>query len=226
MEFVLKMGQVICVTLIVLTFNGCERAVTSNQSKFSIHIPAQGFFGKSNVHSLSAPPSNRKACYAINITGPSITSGIADNCSLDTGIVGGFVEAGQSIDLLVPQGDNRKVELFLFLQAVGENLPCPVFGKTMSSTQLLNSYLLSTKSVPMFQSEMTIEMEINFPGAAQNIATQMSFPPSCSLTTLPGFTTSSARGTATGPGLVLRGRVGTVYDKKKLSAAGVNLYVD
>lgn len=148
---------------------GCTRA-KSNSSHVTFQIPMQG--------SLAAMPTDRTACYGINITGAGPAN--VNSCSPSTGIIAGFAEAGQTIEASVPKGNTVAVELYLYLKPVGASAPCPTLLPVFAGDQLADTYLVGTASnIPIKDDETEVDIVANFPGLTQNIAQQLSLPTSC-----------------------------------------------
>lgn len=213
--------------LSILMF-GCSRPLTGDLSKISIQLPSEQHLGK--VGALSALPANRKACFGINVTGQGIPSDAANSCSPNTGVLAGFVEPGQVIEAKVPKGPSRTIRLYVFLQEVGQNIACPTFAKTLTPTQLLNTYLVGTKeNIDLEAPEVTVSITMSFPGLSQNLAQQMSLPNTCtsgsSQTSLLGFGVTTSAGSSAGTGVKLKAKIGTTKDGQTLTGTGVKLYV-
>src|SRR5690606_27352661 len=108
---------------------GCQRQA-SQTSTITIRVPKAANMSRKSggVGSMAALPSDRKSCYAVSVTGPGITMSPSHICAPPTGLRAGFVEPGAMIEMQVPKGKDRKIELFAFLQSPGQDLPCPVFA--------------------------------------------------------------------------------------------------
>jgi hypothetical protein len=201
----------------------CSRK-SGKSSSISIQLSERN----NKVSSLDSYPTNRKACYGINITGPGITSSAAGSCSPPVGIPGGFVAAGGSIEATVPYGSSRRFELYLFLQKEGENNPCPEMGTAFSKDQLLQTYLVgSTSGVTIDQPTLNLTITESFPGLTSNLAVTYSLPTSCTklptLPAFPGFRTNAGHGVATGTGIQLIGSVGRPNSAQDLTGTGIKL---
>ena len=59
-------------------------------------------------------PTDRKICFAVSISGPGIEKFAFIQCLPEFSITAGFVELENLIDVLVPKGDGRRIELFIF----------------------------------------------------------------------------------------------------------------
>ena len=213
--------------ILLIPLLGCNRPLTGS-STLTIQVPKT--LGKVGV--LEALPANRKACYGVSITAEDIPTQIPNTCSPKTGILAGFVEPGQSISASVPRGTNRSIQLYVFLEAPGENTPCPRLQPNFSAKQLLNTYLVATKEgIDITKSEVVVNITMNFPGVAQTLAQTLGAASSC--TTLasgvvPSFGVSAGRsvGVGTPNGAHLKSRVGSIHTQQVLtSPSGTKLYL-
>lgn len=216
----------IAICLMTLILMGCQRPISDDVSKITIEVPKK----LESVGSLTALPAGRKACFGINVTGPGIPSQQANSCSPSTGVTAGFVESGQVIEASVPKGLARKIELLVYLQAVGQDLPCPKLNASFTPSQLLNTYRVASQDgVDLTASEVAVTMTMSFPGLSQHLAQELAMPAACianaSPANPPGFGVTAARGFASGTGVQLYGRVGATKNAPVLSGGGVKLYV-
>ncbi len=204
------MRQFLIAGFLLILISGCTRK-TNKPSTISIRAPAES---SHKVGALSALPAGRKACYGVNITGPGIPKTAATSCSPETGVVAGFVNPGDLIEAQVERGSNREIKLFIFLQNLGENNPCPQMGASFAASQLSQIYLVGTTSnIEISQEVQTVNIEANFPGVAQNIAVTSSLPSTCvaanpQTSGRRGFRVATASQFATGTGIKMIGRVG------------------
>jgi len=159
---------------------GCKRSPVDGSSSV-IRIQAPHSFGKGVNQSLSGGmPTDRKACYGVIVNGSGIAVATANSCSLTSGIVAGFAEPGAQLAVEVPKGPSRTIDLYAFLQDVGQDLPCSTFSASLSATQLLKTYKIgSATNINMFDNEVVVEITASFPGLSQNIAVQNSMSVSC-----------------------------------------------
>lgn len=186
-------GLVFVFTFSCLGLAACSRAPVSGTSKIRIQAPAasDALNKTGGVGALASVPSGRKMCYAVNVTG----SGMGDtpsSCGPTMGTFKGFVEPSGSIEIELPYGSGRTIELFGYLKAAGDTSPCPGFGGGWSPDFVNNSYVLGSKpNVSMLSPTVEVEVEITFPGVSSTIASQLSLPSSC--TTVPPAPSTAAR---------------------------------
>jgi hypothetical protein len=219
----------------VLFALGCSRPVSHDSTKITIQAPAA--FGK--VGAMASMPANRKVCYGVNVAGPGIDSDFATvrcaqggiKTNLRTGIIAGFVEPGQEISISVQSGSNRKIELFAYLLATGDAGPCPAFDKVLSPATLLNTYKVgSAENILIQGAQQAVEIVAVYPGDANTLAADLNIPATCSIAGAPntghgGFHVSSGMQQATGTGLKLKARIGSIQGAKTLSNGSYKLYV-
>jgi hypothetical protein len=125
------------------------------------------------------------ACYGINIKGTGATT-VGNSCSPATGLLVGFVSPGESLETNVPRGLNISIELYLYLQPVGQNLPCPAFLPAVTNAQLPYMYLVGqANDVSTNEDKTVVDIDATFPGVNQNIAQQLSMSPACQAAAVP-----------------------------------------
>lgn len=222
------MRQFLYMGFLLILIAGCGRKV-SNLSTISIHAPdSANSSGK--VGAMAAMPVNRKACYGISVTGPGISGHEASACSPQTGVVAGFIEGGGLIEAQVERGTGRDIKLFVFLQNVGEDLPCPSMGATFLGTQLAQIFLVGNATgIELSQDVQTITIEANFPGETQNIAVTSGMSPSCidnsGSIKGQGIRISSASEVLSGTGIKMIGRAGRPAQAGELTGTGIKLKI-
>ncbi len=217
----------------LLVLAGCDRGAKKDSSSIVIQAPNAGnpYTKTGGVGALAAMPTDRKVCYGVNVTAPDIAVTAPNECSFRAGLLAGFVEPGATVELSVPKGSGRKVELYAFLQAVGENLPCPVLGPTLPADKLVSTYLVGVaEGINLQGDQVSVSIHASFPGLSQNIAQTLTFPSSCTAGAAPSaahrsYFVSAATGTATGTGLKLKYRAGGFPGHQVLSGSGIKLIV-
>lgn len=227
------MGRWLVMTIILsATLLACQRKVSGDLTTVSIQVPrAENHLQKTGgVGAMSTMPNDRKACYGINVTGPGIITQQGSSCSPVTGLLGGFVEPGSNVEVQVPKGTDRKIELYAFLEAPGENVPCPQLVPNLSSSQLIHTYLIGTASaIDTSPDVVTVDITASFPGLSTNLAQQLSLPATCApvaTDTSPHFRVTSGRQVSTGGGLKMIGVVGTTVQRGTASASGIKMLVE
>jgi hypothetical protein len=211
-----------------LILAACQRNPASSY-KLSVRAPSQG--------TLSAIPAGRKACFGVSVSGPGISTAPADSCSPSTGILAGYVEAGKDIQVSVPKGEDRVVDLYLYLEASGANDPCPGMTAAFAANALTQTYKIgSVSNVSLSGSDATVEIEASFPASdTMNITQQLSMPATCLGGTVAStqptpFGISSGQQSLTGTDgsgnvLVMKAKLGRAVEAKAPAATGIQLIV-
>lgn len=188
---------------------------------------------QNQLTTLAALPTDRKLCYGVSISGPGIDKTAASQCSPELSATAGFVEAGGLMEVVIPKGEGRRIELYLFAQKAGENNPCPQMGSVLPLTRLKQVYLLGkVEGLSLLKDVEEVEIPITFSGIEQNITQTLALPSSCLGNQDPdgnenhkrfGIYTSSQK--SLGAGYKLYGVVGKPTDSKVLSGGGFKLIV-
>lgn len=221
------------VRLLVLTLSitfafGCTRSMDEkSMSSISIKVPN----ALHKVGSLAAMPTDRKACWGINVTGSNIPTRKGNSCSPVTGIIGGFVEPGGVIEAEVPKGRSRKIELFAYLLPAGDTSACPAFGIAMTTAQTTSTYTVAVANgVDMVNDVTVVEMTADFPGLSNHIAQTQALPLTCGALAdtpnTPGFHVSGGAETASGAGMRMVLRTGRPVGRQEASGGGIRLVTE
>lgn len=206
----------------------CSRPLNKDSSRLSIRAPGHpGQLGKAEAGSLSTIPTNRKACYGVSVSGQGIPGTAGTTCSPKSGVVAGFVEPNGLLELNVPQGTGRKVDLYLFLMKPGETGPCPQMAGAFSAAQLLQTYFMGdAPNVSLSKEVEVVTIKATFPGVNNYLARQNELPASCTagVPQIPnpsGFHVSSSYQVSTDGAntIQLKGRVGMPNSGTTLSNA-------
>lgn len=204
---------------------GCQREV-QKKSSLVLRMPKA-----EKLSGLSTPwPTDRKACFAVNVTATDISAKYP-SCSPITGITGGYLEGDQTLEVNVPLGKNRKIDLYLYLQPTGQNNPCPNLGSSFAGNNLSHTYLIGTTTSDIVNPVETVNITATFPGLSQNIAQVNSMPTSCTAGSAPppgnpNFHVSTSAGTATGTGYKLKSKIGTQVSGNTMTGTGFKLKVN
>ena len=156
----------LCLILVVATAS-CTRKAKGPGSLLRIQAPT----GQGKVGSMAAAPAGLKKCYAVNVTGTGIAP-TARSCGSSLGAFAGFVEAGGTLELNVPVGTGRTVDLYLYL-APDSSVGCPQLTAACTATLSCNTYKVATATgVDTSQTETTVEMTVDFLGLSNNAVAQ------------------------------------------------------
>lgn len=200
---------------------------SGNTSTITIQLPSKQTTTQ-KVGAFSALPANRKACFGVNVLAGDIKETPASTCSPRTGIIAGFAEAGQTLEVTVPRGDGRDFELYMYLMAENDNGACPAMLAPFSPTQISKIYYLGAATNVGLHSD-TVDVTINatFSSLANTIANQNSYPASCTVAdatqTVPRFHVSSGAQVATGGAMKLSARIGKTVSGPSASGGGMRI---
>lgn len=202
---------------------GCSRPVSKSAlSSVSIKIPQA-------LGTLGAFPVGRKACFGVSVTADDIKNPDRNSCNPPIGIHAGYVAAGGLLELDVPKGKYRKIELYALILNAGDNGPCPKLGPNMSVRQVANTYLVaSVPSVNMLDDVTTVEITPDFPGLTNTVAQQQSLASNCDTTgtnpqNTPGFFTSGGFQTATATGTKMITRMARPVGRQSATGGGMRM---
>ena len=214
--------------LLIFSVVACARKV-DDPNNFNIVINTPKNLAPRGVESLTSLPTNRVACYGISINGTS-TSTPANSCTPALGLLAGFVSSGQTIKATVAKGITISIDLYLYLQPPGQNLPCPVFQPTFTNEQLPYLYLVgSSGNVPITADDTNVTINATFPGVTQNVAEQLSMSPKCKsaarLTSPTPFSISAGAQALTGSNVNMKLRIGSPAEAKVLTGTNARLIV-
>jgi len=179
----------------------------STESTISIVTPAS--MGK-----MGSLPSDRKVCYGANIKGPGIDSSADNSCAIPAGVLSKFVEPGATLEVSVPKGSDREVELFAYLQPAGQNTACDSLTVDLgTASKLQGMYKVGSADNVDASSNKNISIDVEFPGLNTNVADQYALPDNCAGVFVPlkkskGFDISSQKTEVSGGGLTLVGGAG------------------
>lgn len=210
---------------------GCSRESKKTTSTITIQVPKNGL--SSNKVGAMAMPTDRKTCYGVVVKGADLPTEGGSVCSPSASLRIGFVEAGSEIKREVKKGSGRIIELFAFLQDLGKNDPCPMFTGNLNPAIVISTYKIGTAfNVDMMGEETSVTINAEFPGLANNYASEAGLPSFCSDTN-PARDTRPTVGqlsggwaVSTGGSNSLRGRAGGAWSSPVLSSvSGVTLKV-
>lgn len=212
----------------VLMGAGCQRAAKEGSTAISIQMPSSAAIFGEGPSAMSALPAGQKVCFGVSVTGPGINQ-LQASCSPTVGLVAGFVESGANVELSVPYGTDRNIDLYMYLMNAGESNPCPIMGQNLSGAALAQTYLVGSVSGIALQNEVeTVSIPINFIGIDNNIAKHLQLPETCLPTVSnpvpsPGTTPSPSPGTSPSPSPGTIPGVAVFPSTKRISnAAGVS----
>lgn len=209
---------------------GCDRALDQRSQGLQIPTPSLQQLIKSNHEGLQSAsaegawPADKKICFAVSVTASDIPSN-SSACSPRVGVVAGFVEAGSTLEVMVPKGSARKIELYAFLQTLGG--ACPQMKSPFSDDQVTHVYKVGEVArINIQDANAVVEIQAKFPGLGQHLAQQLNAPATCyprSNNSNPHFQISSGSQTAVGGGFELKARIGKPLHANSLSGGNYRL---
>lgn len=214
-------SYVLFIVMTSLSLAACNRMGTNPNSMSTITIQAP-------KHLLAQVPSGQVACYAINIYGGNLVTSSGGSCGPDMGITAGYVTSGQTVSATVPMNQTITIDLYMYLEPVGTNKPCP--GFSFSSTLLPNTYFIGEASNVLTNSaQVDVNITANYTG--QSVVQTMRLPASCTAGASgpvpPSHYSIDAGGvqTSTATGLKLNARVGAPTKTGTLTGTGYKLTI-
>ena len=186
----------------------CTRPGSGGTSRIVIQSPQN--FGKVGTLSL---PAGRTACWGANITGEGVRGANASACSPATGVTAGYKPSGEEISAQVAKGQNRKIDLYVYLLPAGSTAACPGMAAVIPPAQLMDTYLVGSATADFVEDTTVVEITATFPGLSQNLAATHSMPATCTANagvpgTPPPFHPSPAQAVVSDGTYTLRARVG------------------
>ena len=187
----MKMWNVLTLFIVAASFlnSGCTREGKANGAKVTITSDAIQSFASNPI------PAGYKACYALNVKAPDL-DGLGSTCHPKLGIFDGFYNLGQAVDgqnameIIVPFGEQREVELLVYLIDETSTELCPFWDPL--GVNYSNVYRVASQSgLKMIDPEMEITLNLDFPGMTSDISTTDGLSADCSSTTVPGDTPPS-----------------------------------
>ncbi|MCB0420238.1 MAG: hypothetical protein KDD61_04540 [Bdellovibrionales bacterium] len=142
-----------------------------DQTRFAIVVEKSEVQKKISALEATWPPTDRKVCYAVNVTAPDLPA-TNSGCGPAEGVKSPFVESGSTIEMLVKLGSARKIEVFAYV-APTLNSPCPAWTFSCDSLKYCNMYKVAEKTdVEMSSAVTEVTLTAVFPGWDQS-ATQI-----------------------------------------------------
>jgi hypothetical protein len=153
---------------------GCSPTNNDSKSRLSFTLP------ESVQHKVdSAQTSNLKACFAVSVKGDGIPQQDSGQCDISYGNFSGLALLGQSIELEVPFGKNRRIDIFYVLSESN----CEPFdiskglGKTFGGDRV--HLLGSAEGVDTDQSEVVVQVDVDWPSTANTLSEKFELPQTC-----------------------------------------------
>ena len=197
--------------------SGCERAQLRERTKMGIRVPSAKEFEvlkAKNKIQLFSTVDPTLLCYYANVTGPDIPNTVTA-CLPDRGVFGGGVAVGEIIELEVPVGKDRIVQLFGFLRKAASDA-CPSFDNVPGPTSDLLYDLGKSDPVNVAPPVTEVAVTMLLPPSTENLRTRNAWN-SCPQTEPAGPPTQTPGRTSAGAGNLQ----GTIYKMKgRVSLSG------
>lgn len=159
------------ISILVITLTACVRPAGTS-STIRITLPS----APNKLRKPAALGGTPTFCYFVNVTGSGIDQA-STSCSPAQGVGSGFVDPLSTIEMSVPKGTGRTVELFGYVPGLNET--CASL-KSLSTASLNHLFSLAKKSgIDMSADQTTVELDENFPGLTQHYGLQASLPSGC-----------------------------------------------
>ncbi len=227
------MLKVCFVFLLFLTIS-CTRKLETTSTSIIIQAPKK--WNKS-ASSLNAFPDNRKICYGVNVTAADLIDAPANSCEPDRGIMAGYVEAGVPLEVEVPKGAGRRIEVLAFVFPEGINDPCPQMRNTFTDVDMARLYTIGVaEGVELKDSEQQVNIQANFPDQANHWAADKAIPGSCyvampdpvngvtpSNPAPPGSRIISGGGVASSASFKLKSKIGQAVQNKNAQSSNFKI---
>ncbi len=152
-----------------LLWIACDRPAGGDRANVTIQTPTRANLA-SKIEAFATLPSNKRICFAVNVTGSGISSSSVD-CGPTQGIVSGFVADGEAITLSLEKGSGRTFELFTYLAEPGAT--CPEWNSGFNSAKDNFKKTFSsgkTSNVTIQDLEQDVVINLDFPGETSSVA--------------------------------------------------------
>ena len=135
---------------------------------------------KSDVSTLSFDWAS--VCYIVNVTGPGVSESKANACEIPTGVFKGSVPPGGSVELVVPRGANRRLEVFIYRRlATGDT--CPALQNGFGSTDRSRISRVAVVENILIDGDRQVDVDVKVPTPADSLISQYSLAANCGPTT-------------------------------------------
>lgn len=204
----------------LFALSACQRDLSGNSS-VSIYLPKVSELNK--VSALNVFPANYRICYGVSVTATDISGFGGNSCSPKTGINKGFIESGNTIEMSIPRGTKRKIELYAYLIPDASSAPCPSMPANLGGALSENIYLIATAdNIDTVDAVTTVNIEASFPGFPNHLAATIAAPASCFsvVSSLPGFRVLAGSQRIDQGTFIIKGRMGAVVEGSERSTSG------
>lgn len=154
-------------------------------------------------------------CYMVNIRGDGIPISRSDACDLEVGVFAGSAGPGDSLELEVPSGKARRLDVYGYLRSSSET-SCPALKSGFE--RLDRARLFKLAEVASFDAlSSTVELAVSFaaPSATNQVGAVLGLPGRCSASASGGAAAAAAyaaSSTLTGGIYTVTGRAGAAAE--------------
>ena len=131
---------------------------------------------KSDVSTLSFDWAN--VCYIVNVTGPGIAESRSNACEIPTGIFKGSVAPGGTMELEVPRGANRRLEVFIYRRLASGDA-CPTLNDRFGTTDRSKVSRVAIVENILVDGDRAVNVSVKEPTASDSLLAQFSLAASC-----------------------------------------------
>lgn len=180
--------------------NGCSFD-QGGRSRLEMTLPPHPVVSNKSTNTLT-PQSAFPFCYLVNIRGDGIAS-TPSSCAPASGLNSGFREPSSKIEMDVPSGNPRTVELFGYIPRTGET--CATAPSDLSAIPVNRLFKLGeTPNVDMTPAEVIVTLEARFGGLNTHFGVSASLASSC-FANLPPVTLPASNNSV--PGVLIGNRL-------------------
>lgn len=156
--------------------SSCSMKDKGAESRVVLNIPSSKTLS-SRVGALSY--AWEKACFAINITAPDITSPADSSCEVHRGVFAGMVAPNSTLSAYVSRGGGRKLELFAYLRSASTDA-CPQLAGGFGGLDRKKIVRVGlVESFDVDSDEVNLTVNVSEPAATDSVYSQYSMPAVC-----------------------------------------------
>ena len=176
------------------SLGGCGAVKSGSGS--TVHLQFPSFSSDAGERKPSALSVSNivwaNACFIVNVTTPEIpATKPAGACAIPFGVFAGSVAPGGSLDLSVPNGTGRSLDVYAYVRP-SNAVACPSLTGGFGTLDLSKIVRVGGSAAPFDTKlpDVSVDVNVAAPAAATDVVAQLGLPPSCRPT-----------GATVGPGL-------------------------
>lgn len=204
-----------------LLISSCTKDKSASSSGSALRFvlpPHPNVSDKSLNTSLSSSTSN--FCYFVNVLGPGLSQ-TPYTCAPTKGVASGFAAPSSMVEMTVPRGDARIVELFGYVARAGET--CSGLGSGLETVPVNRIFRMArAEGVDMNSDTTSVTLKMVFPGIKAHYGVQAGLASSCyaSLQPIPVEATDVSSPLLAGNRYKVIGKLGSGSSPKFKSSGG------